>query len=109
MSAASQQRVADSFFRRQLLLAAVAAAVVVGGLAAVAVAMARGGANPHASLRPTPGGPVEVVSPLTESFRSATWAALVALVGVAVLLVVLVGHMVRVARFALAEPTDERD
>jgi hypothetical protein len=98
----AHQRAADSFIRRQLLLAGVAAAVVLGGIVLVTLAMAPDARLAHATLRPAPGpARVEIVSPLAESSRSATWAAAAALVAVAGVLVVLVAHTVRVARFAL--------
>ena len=101
-----RDREAASFVRRQLVLALVAGAVVLAALVAVAVVMNRGSGAAHAALRPAADGSgVTPVSPLGESFRSATLAVVVALVAVAAVLAVLVDHMVRVARFAvLARP-----
>ncbi len=101
-----RDREAASFFRRQLVLSLVAGGVVLAALVAVAVVMNRGSGAAHAALRPAPDGSgVTPVSPLGESFRSATLAVVVALVAVAAVLAVLVDHMVRVARFAvLARP-----
>ena len=100
---------AESFFRRQLLLAAVAGAVVLAAVVVVGVVIDNGRGAAHAALRPAADGSgVRAVSPLAESSRSTLWAAGVALVAVAAVLTVLLGHMVRIARFAvLARP--ERD
>ena len=105
-AAAARAEKTASFLRRQLVLAVVAGAVVLAALVAVAVFMDRGRDAAHAALRPaTDGSGVTAVSPLGESFRSATWAVVVALVAVAAILTVLVDHVVRVARFtALARP-----
>ena len=98
--------VAASFLRRQLVLAAVAGAVVLLAVVVVAVVIDDGRGAAHATLRPAADGSgVRAVSPLAEASRSTLWAAGIALLAVAAVLTVLIGHMVRVARFAvLARP-----
>lgn len=93
---------AASFFRRQLVLAAVAGVVVLVALVGVVTVVDQGREAAHAALRPAPDGSgVRPVSPLDESLRSATWAVVLALVAVAVVLTMAVEHMLRVARFAV--------
>ena len=97
-----------SFFWRQLILAVVAGAVVMVALVVVAVAVDNGREAAHAALHPGADGTVRPGS-ISDSFRVATWAVVVALVAVAALLTVLVGHMIRVARFAVLARPGPRD
>ena len=107
-AARARQTQSTSFFWRQLILAVVAGAVGLVALVVVAVAIDNGREAAHAALRPAADGTVRPGS-LSGSFRVATWAVVVALVAVAALLTVLVGHMVRVARFAVLARPGPRD
>lgn len=91
------------FFRRQVALSALAAAVVLVGLLVVGSAMARGEGASAVALRPSADGSrIDAVSPLADSSRSATWAAGVALVAVAGVLVLVLDHAVQVVRFSVS-------
>ena len=105
----SDQQRAAIFFRRQLVVAALSAAVVLTALLLVGWVVGQGEGDVHATLRPAPDGSrLDAVSPLAESSRSATWAVSAALVAVSAVLVVVVDHMVRVARFAIShDPPQE--
>jgi type VI protein secretion system component VasF len=106
--APSRHTQSTSFFWRQLILAVVAGAVVLVALVVVAVAVDNGREAADAALRPAADGTVRPGS-VSDSFRVAIWAVVVALVAVAALLTVLLGHMIRVARFAVLARPGPRD
>ncbi|MGH9165826.1 MAG: hypothetical protein ACRDZW_09985 [Acidimicrobiales bacterium] len=105
MSAAAAATTADgeraaAFWRRQALLAAVTAAVVLASSLIIMSAVHRAG-DP-VTLRPGPGGAVTAVAPSSGGSDAAMWLALASVIAVVGLVVVLVFHTVRVARFAAA-------
>ena len=91
----------DVLVRRQFLVSALAAAVVLAAVVLVAWAVPDGGPD-HPVLRMAPDGTGVIVAS-APSTRWAVWAAVAALVAVAGVLVLLVQHTVRVARFAWRE------
>ena len=96
----NSQLVADAFFRRQLVLAAVTAGVMLAALALVGWAMAASGGGNTVFRVTQDGSGGGAVRPVTESSGPAIWALVAALVAVGGVLVLLVAHVVRIARFA---------
>ncbi len=91
---------ADAFFRRQLVLSGVTAVVVLGALCLVAWAMAAGDAG-QTVFKVTPDGSEGgAVRPVVESSPWAMWALVASLAAVVGVLLLLVAHAVRIARFA---------
>ena len=93
---------AAGFLRRQLVLAGLAGAVVLAAVLGAGIALDQGRDASVAALRPAADGRgVVAVSPAAESWRTAMWVVVVALVAVAAVLTLLLDHAFRVARFAV--------
>ena len=97
---ADRRRKSEALYRRQLVLAGVAGAVVLAALLLVAWVVAQGPTGP-AVVR-VAGDGTRVAVPASGSSSLHLWAVVAALGAVGGLLLVLVVHMVRVARFTLS-------
>jgi hypothetical protein len=90
----------EALFRQQLWLAALAAAVILAALGLVAWVIDSGDAG-RTVFRVTNDGPrAGAVVAETESSPAAMWAAIGALVAVGGVLLLLLAHMIRVARYS---------
>jgi len=105
MAVADRRSMATRFYRRQLVLAGLTAAVVLVASVVIVGAMSRGAqaSRPNLVLRTAADGSVLAVPSSGDAPRGVVWAAGGALGAVSGLVIVLVGHTVKVARFAAQE------